>query len=199
MTQVTATQYVSYAMSQLGDTEHGKGIETKKFYHCLRLLKEAVTVIGGGHPRVWWDGDDRQFLLDVRGCVAFCASLPFLTHGSSGKYTTEELHKMVQDLRSKLPIDYLDEKSQEAAKEAPGAQLRLQNSLPAKTDTAVIDAWIYRIRCKTLTPLPPQLTLPVRQGSLRAVAEALLTKHNVRGTLLCALPSGSRLHGLASA
>lgn len=60
---------MAYAMSQLGDTKDGKGIETKKFYHCLRLLKEAVTIVSGGHPRVWWEGEERQFLLDVRGCA----------------------------------------------------------------------------------------------------------------------------------
>lgn len=66
MTQVTAKQYFAYALSQLGDTKDGKGIEAKKFYHCLRLLQEAEAIVNGGHPRVWWEGEEREKLLAVR-------------------------------------------------------------------------------------------------------------------------------------
>lgn len=104
---------------------------------------------------------------------------------------------MVEELRSKLPEEVRRHKPVEGAEAAPSAS-SVPCTLPEKTDTALFDAWIYRVRCKTLTALPPQLTLPLRQGSLRAAAEALLAKHSIKGTVLCALPSGSRLHGLAS-
>ena len=78
MTQVTANQYYDYAKSQIADLREGKGVESKKFYHCIRLLKEALAIVSGGHPRVWWEAEERERLLEIRGYD--CAPLAVVTH-----------------------------------------------------------------------------------------------------------------------
>jgi hypothetical protein len=53
---VTVDQYVSYALSQVGDYLKGKGAKppAKKFYHALRLMQEARRIVTHGAPRVWY-------------------------------------------------------------------------------------------------------------------------------------------------
>jgi hypothetical protein len=60
--QVTVDQYVSYALSQLGDYVKGRGAKppAKKFYHAFRLMQEARRIITHGAPRVWYSPSHHQ-------------------------------------------------------------------------------------------------------------------------------------------
>lgn len=48
------------------DAIKGEGEKTKKYYHTLRLLGEAERICDGLGPKVWMEGEEREFLLEVR-------------------------------------------------------------------------------------------------------------------------------------
>jgi hypothetical protein len=66
-------QYLGYLNAQIRKLEKGTSVHTtggrynKKFaYHLLRLGMEAKQIADGIGPTVWYEGEDRKFLLDVR-------------------------------------------------------------------------------------------------------------------------------------
>ena len=59
-------QYKGFASSQLHDSSRGKGKATKKYYHALRLLREAKRMTNFEPPAVWMEGEEREYLMSVR-------------------------------------------------------------------------------------------------------------------------------------
>jgi len=60
------SHYLSYVNSQLKDIQRGDGEKKKKYYHAIRLLGETERIVDGGLPKVWMDGAEREFLLNIR-------------------------------------------------------------------------------------------------------------------------------------
>ena len=66
LTKQTVKQYIGYAQAQVSDQKRGKGVKTKKFYHALRLLNDAERIVRGEPPRVFVEGEEREYLMRVR-------------------------------------------------------------------------------------------------------------------------------------
>src|SRR5690348_15613722 len=44
----------------------GKGTDTKSFYQAFRLLQEAKRMTEGKDPKVWIEGEERDYLMSIR-------------------------------------------------------------------------------------------------------------------------------------
>jgi len=73
LTKKTVKNYLGYAKGQLqrmlnGRSVHGKGGKpSEKFeYHIIRLLMDAKMIASGGEPKIYKEGDDRNFLMRIR-------------------------------------------------------------------------------------------------------------------------------------
>jgi len=69
----TVRQYLGYAKGQYqrltkGQSLHTTGgqFNTKWAYHIIRLLLNAAQIAEGEHPTVWWDGPQRDNLMNIR-------------------------------------------------------------------------------------------------------------------------------------
>jgi len=175
MTQVTVNQYVSYSLSQLGDYLKGKGDKppAKRFYQALRLMQEAHHIICHRTPRLWYEEDceERAFLLAIR-------------RGEIEDW--DGLVARLQALREQVDS--------------------LKSQLPEKTDPSVLNAWLAFLRRKqvadgSLGVVPNRLIPHSSPNSgallLRDRALGILRRFDVKGEIVCCIPSGSRIHGLA--
>jgi len=66
LTKELVKQYLGFARGQIKQVETKPETNRKKIYNALRLLLEAKRVVAGGEPRVWVDGEEREFLMSVR-------------------------------------------------------------------------------------------------------------------------------------
>lgn len=75
------------------------------------------------------------------------------------------------------------------------------SSLPERTPIELLDTWLVQFRLKTLLKSPPRVlvTSACNATELRLKAEAVLHSHQIRGEILCVIPSGSHCYGSALA
>lgn len=180
MTRVTVDQYVSYALSQLGDYVKGRGAKppAKKFYHAFRLMQEARRIITHGAPRVWYeDGDeDRAFLMSIR----------------RGEQDLEALVGQLLELRAEVDVLKLQlpEKTDPRVLGEWLLYLRRTHAAAKRAGAQPTSGAQQEARARALCPA---------EGSsvpLRDKARDLLRQFGVEGEILCCIPSGSTAHGL---
>lgn len=73
VTQKCVKKYIDYGKGQLnkylkGEAVHSKGGKPgeKWLYHVVRLAKQAVRIAEGRMPCNWTEGEDREYILDIR-------------------------------------------------------------------------------------------------------------------------------------
>uniref|UniRef100_A0A6B2L2M2 Nucleotidyltransferase n=1 Tax=Arcella intermedia TaxID=1963864 RepID=A0A6B2L2M2_9EUKA len=69
LNQTTVTQYKQYSRQQIHNFENDRKqniTNSKKLYHGLRLAIEAHTITLQKPPRIWFEGEDREYLLKIR-------------------------------------------------------------------------------------------------------------------------------------
>lgn len=73
LNQRTLKQYLGYAQGQYRrlvnhQPLHATGgqFNTKWAYHIIRLLKNALEIAKGKEPTIWWEGQQRDFLMSIR-------------------------------------------------------------------------------------------------------------------------------------
>lgn len=163
--QVTINQYVGYSASKLGDYEKGKGEGVKNLYHTLRLIREAKRIALRQPPKIWMEGEERQYLLDIR----------------QGKVSPDIVKQEFKTLQTEINS--------------------LINSFPPETDIHVLNKWLVELRMKGILPSSQRsLLTPLSNTnhSLKDKAQQLLDQNQVKGQILCVIPSGSRLYGTSS-
>eukprot|EP00026_Physarum_polycephalum_P015129 Phypoly_transcript_15748.p1 GENE.Phypoly_transcript_15748~~Phypoly_transcript_15748.p1 ORF type:complete len:241 (+),score=41.60 Phypoly_transcript_15748:145-867(+) len=94
-------QYISFSVGQVAQIKSKPENNKKKIYNAIRLLMEARRLIEGKEPRVWLDGTDHQYLMDIR----------------NEKYDLQELLQQAQatidELQAKKPWNLLSKVDEE--------------------------------------------------------------------------------------
>lgn len=58
-------QTIAFAKGQIAQVEAKKS-SSKKIYNAIRLLMEAKRIAKGEEPKIWIEGDERDFIMEVR-------------------------------------------------------------------------------------------------------------------------------------
>lgn len=167
LTSTVIAQYVGFAKSQLHDSSRGKGNFSKKYYHALRLVHEAIRISNYQFPKVWLEGDEREYLMAIR------------RNEISSDVLDKELDDAFSILKSKLDDFNFIENFDKGKKEEDIKQL--------------LNPWVIKLRRKSLsrpeTPLYNDSNHP-----LYIIARNELDKNGIDGFILCCCLSGSSLH-----
>ncbi len=163
---------MSYALSQIHNFIKGKGPTPvpKKFYHAIRLLKEAERIATGKWPQVWHENEDREYLLSIR----------------RGERQVDDLLKEVNELKARA--DGLKSN----LKETTDKDI-LSRWLIYLRRKQIMEK--YGVSQITETPLPYKQGQ--NNLGLKKKAEDLLRKFHIEGDLICCIPSGSKAHSLS--
>lgn len=93
LSMVSISQYIGFAVSQLGRLENaqplhttGGGFNEKWAYHCIRLLQDALSIKSGRGVQVWKEGKERDFLMSIR----------------NGKFDKKEIIKIGRDILAEI-------------------------------------------------------------------------------------------------
>jgi RNA repair pathway DNA polymerase beta family len=129
VTDVVLAQYVSYARSQMSAEAKIDAADVKKrskrLYHALRLFGEAERIAALDEPRVWLDGDEREFIMAVRQ-----AQVPLDEAKKRANEIAERVHVLAENVNA--------------------AQL-----LPKRDNAIdVLDAWLVLLRLGSDSNLP---------------------------------------------
>ncbi|KAL6058512.1 hypothetical protein QOT17_014784 [Balamuthia mandrillaris] len=174
LTQTTLAQYVKYSRSQLHDAKELSGQpKHKKLCHALRLMREAYRISRGEGPMVWFEGEERDYLLSIRsGAVDENSILQELTE------LQETIEKRKESLPARTDPSLLDQWIEQVRLQSISSNL-WQNVPPSFLDQ--------------------QEHISSSSLALKQRAEDLLSKHGVNNgaRVLCCIPSGSKAHGLA--
>eukprot|EP00026_Physarum_polycephalum_P004913 Phypoly_transcript_04939.p1 GENE.Phypoly_transcript_04939~~Phypoly_transcript_04939.p1 ORF type:complete len:562 (+),score=105.19 Phypoly_transcript_04939:362-2047(+) len=165
------SQYLSYVHSQLKDIQKGEGEKKKKYYHALRLLGEAKRMVEGGVPKVWIDGEERDFLLSIR----------------RGEREEEELVAKVAELQNEIKEKLQTCDLREKADVGPLNDwlVSLRRSSIAKSLQEFPEG---RFDIKPVVESPESTQMLEK-------AQSTLAKNGIQGIILYYGPSGSNLHG----
>lgn len=159
-------QYISFAKSQLYDSSKGKGTITKKYYHALRLLFEAKRMINYEEPKVWIEGEEREYLMSIRKNQIDSLILD--------KQVEEYLFDLNQKLEDHEFLTKINQgKTEEDLKE-------------------FLNDWLIKIRRETL--IQKKEVNSMVSHPLYNLAMNELKRNGLEGDILCCCLSGKDLH-----
>lgn len=162
-------QYISFAKSQLFDSSKGKGTATKKYYHAFRLLLETKRMLNFEGPKVWMDGDDREYLMSIR-------------HNQiDSSILDQEMEENFKFVKEKLQnVELVDKLNKDKTED--DLKVFLNNWLiNIRSDTVSLDLKENRLQANISHPY---YNLALNE----------LKKHNIEGDIICCCVSGSDLH-----
>ena len=158
----TLQQYISYAISKFFDSETESN---KNYYHCIRLLSEANQIAFGKPPNVWFEGQLREFLMNIR----------------TGKHNKDELVPYIENLTK-----HVKEIAQNSA--IPND---IDKRVFEKWNYVVRTENLFKNAQIKATPI---LQTPFSSTELHNRAIKLLETNGIgRCQLICCFPSGSDL------
>ena len=167
LTSTVLEQYVGFAKSQLYDSTRGKGVVTKKYYHALRLLREAKRIANFGCPAVWLDGEEREYLMAVR---------------------RNEIDSEVLDKELKMNFNVLYRKLEDVE-----FKTKLDENKSAEELVDLLNPWLVKLRRKVY-PKAVSYADDSLGHPLYEMVMNELKHHGINGRILCCCLSGSHLH-----
>ena len=93
LSQKVVEQYLGYAKGQLHRLKNDKSLHTsggkyntKWAYHIIRILDDGLRIAQGGVPVVWKEGEEKEFLKQIR----------------YGKYSKDEIYSLAENRINKI-------------------------------------------------------------------------------------------------
>lgn len=164
----TILQYKSFGKQQLRAAMEDHERVSKKFYHSKRLYLEALAMLEGKEPRVYWEGAEREDIMKIR----------------EGRVDIDECIQYLTDLETR--VEALYEKSE------------LKSEMTREDVSAwTVPLKIQQLQALALRKWEDTAFTPCNElnDRLRLRAEEILKSHGIAGTILFCCPYGATARG----